>query len=82
MLGMSSSYPHLSLHVAGQWLSAASGGERAVVNPADESVLATLPLVYEPGTVWSPSFACITCRQTTTRNMKWEYRTVMFEASR
>lgn len=42
--GMSSSYPHLSLHVAGHWLSAASGGERPVVNPATEEALAMLPL--------------------------------------
>lgn len=40
-------YPTLELHVAGQWLAKASGGERAVVNPADESVLAMLPLVGE-----------------------------------
>ena len=38
------SYPPLALHVGGQWLSHASGGERAVINPADESVLAMLPL--------------------------------------
>ena len=37
-------YPTLALHVAGQWLSRASGGERLVVNPADGSPLATLPL--------------------------------------
>ena len=41
---MSSSYPTLSLYVAGQWLSAASGGERPVVNPATEEALALLPL--------------------------------------
>ncbi len=38
------SYPELALHVAGEWLTRASGGERAVVNPADESLLAMLPL--------------------------------------
>jgi succinate-semialdehyde dehydrogenase/glutarate-semialdehyde dehydrogenase len=38
------SYPPPALHVGGQWLSHASGGERAVINPADESVLAMLPL--------------------------------------
>jgi succinate-semialdehyde dehydrogenase / glutarate-semialdehyde dehydrogenase len=37
-------YPPLALHIAGRWLASASGGERAVVNPADESTLATLPL--------------------------------------
>lgn len=41
---MSSSYPTLSLHVAGQWLSTASGGERPVINPATEEALAMLPL--------------------------------------
>ncbi|MCO5124104.1 MAG: NAD-dependent succinate-semialdehyde dehydrogenase [Rhizobacter sp.] len=38
------SYPELALHVAGEWLTRASGGERAVVNPADASLLAMLPL--------------------------------------
>ena len=38
------SYPELALHVAGQWLTRASGGERPVLNPADETRLATLPL--------------------------------------
>lgn len=38
------SYPNLALHVSGQWLRSASGGERPVVNPTDESVLAALPL--------------------------------------
>jgi succinate-semialdehyde dehydrogenase / glutarate-semialdehyde dehydrogenase len=38
------SYPELALHVAGQWLTRASGGERPVLNPADETLLATLPL--------------------------------------
>jgi len=37
-------YPPLRLHVAGQWLERASGGEREVINPADETVLAPLPL--------------------------------------
>ena len=37
-------YPTLALHVGGQWLTRASGGERWVVNPADESPLAALPL--------------------------------------
>ena len=35
---------NLALHIGGQWLSQASGGQRAVINPADESVLAMLPL--------------------------------------
>ena len=38
------SFPDLALHVGGEWMSRASGGERAVVNPADESLLAMLPL--------------------------------------
>lgn len=37
-------YPNLALYIAGQWRTKALGGERAVVNPADESVLALLPL--------------------------------------
>ena len=37
-------YPTLALHVAGQWLTQASGGERFVYNPADGSPLAVLPL--------------------------------------
>lgn len=37
-------YPALAMHVAGQWLPRASGGERFVFNPADESPLAALPL--------------------------------------
>ncbi|MFM2058986.1 MAG: Alpha-ketoglutaric semialdehyde dehydrogenase [Pseudomonadota bacterium] len=37
-------YPELALYVAGHWLSRASGGERTVVNPADTTPLATLPL--------------------------------------
>lgn len=38
------SYPELALYVAGHWLTKASGGERAVINPADETPLAMLPL--------------------------------------
>ncbi len=38
-------YPPLALHVAGEWLTTASGGERHVINPADESPLGVLPLV-------------------------------------
>lgn len=41
---MTSFYPSLALHVAGEWLTSASGGERAVINPADESPLGLLPL--------------------------------------
>ena len=41
---MNVSYPQLALHVAGQWLRQASGGERAVLNPATGEVLALLPL--------------------------------------
>lgn len=40
-------YPTLALHIAGHWLTRASGGERTVVNPADASVLGTLPLAGE-----------------------------------
>jgi succinate-semialdehyde dehydrogenase/glutarate-semialdehyde dehydrogenase len=40
-------YPTLALHVAGRWLTQASGGERAVINPADESRLGMLPLAGE-----------------------------------
>lgn len=36
-------YPELALHVAGRWLTKASGGTRPVINPADEAVLAHLP---------------------------------------
>ncbi|WP_341890001.1 NAD-dependent succinate-semialdehyde dehydrogenase [Variovorax sp. YR752] len=42
------SYPALALHVAGQWLPRASGGERFVYNPADASPLAALPLAGAP----------------------------------
>lgn len=37
-------YPSLALHVGGTWLTRASGGERLVCNPADETPLASLPL--------------------------------------
>ena len=40
-------YPTLALHIAGQWLTHASGGERFVINPADESPLGALPLAGE-----------------------------------
>jgi succinate-semialdehyde dehydrogenase/glutarate-semialdehyde dehydrogenase len=36
-----------ALHVGGRWLTEASGGERAVINPADESILGMLPLAGE-----------------------------------
>ena len=39
-----SDYPTLALYIDGNWLASASGGSRAVINPADESVLALLPL--------------------------------------
>lgn len=39
-----STFPTLALHVAGQWIRHASGGERPVVDPCDGSHLATLPL--------------------------------------
>lgn len=41
---MTPTYPALALHLAGRWLTQASGGERAVLNPADATVLAMLPL--------------------------------------
>ena len=41
---MTPSYPQLALHVAGQWLPQASGGERPVLNPATGEVLGLLPL--------------------------------------
>ncbi|MBE7416931.1 MAG: NAD-dependent succinate-semialdehyde dehydrogenase [Ideonella sp.] len=37
-------YPTLELHIAGRWWPKASGGERYVINPADGSPLAALPL--------------------------------------
>ncbi len=40
-------YPNPALHVAGSWLEVASGGQRPVINPADESILGTLPLAGE-----------------------------------
>ncbi|HSV36696.1 MAG TPA: NAD-dependent succinate-semialdehyde dehydrogenase [Ramlibacter sp.] len=41
-------YPILALHIGGQWLTQTSGGERPVLNPADESTLGILPLAGEP----------------------------------
>jgi succinate-semialdehyde dehydrogenase / glutarate-semialdehyde dehydrogenase len=37
-------YTKLALYIDGEWLESASGGTRTVVNPADERVLAELPL--------------------------------------
>lgn len=37
-------YPPLALHIAGRWVDRATGGECPVVNPADESTIASLPL--------------------------------------
>jgi len=37
-------FPALALHIGGQWLHQASGGERAVIDPSDGSVLGRLPL--------------------------------------
>lgn len=37
-------YPQPALHVAGRWLTRASGGSRAVLDPATGQVLAELPL--------------------------------------
>jgi len=39
-----SKFPTLALHVAGRWITRASGGERIVVDPSDESALGVLPL--------------------------------------
>lgn len=41
---MNHPYPTLALHVAGEWLSAASGGSRQVFNPATGAEIAELPL--------------------------------------
>lgn len=41
---MSNMYPALALYIDGRWLATASGGETPVVNPADEKILAVLPL--------------------------------------
>jgi succinate-semialdehyde dehydrogenase/glutarate-semialdehyde dehydrogenase len=41
---MTTAYPALALHVGDRWLAAASGGARAVIDPATESPLGTLPL--------------------------------------
>lgn len=38
-------YTKLALYIDGEWIAAASGGTQPVINPADESVLAELPLV-------------------------------------
>ncbi|KQV90482.1 NAD-dependent succinate-semialdehyde dehydrogenase [Rhizobacter sp. Root1221] len=37
-------FPALALHVGGRWIHHASGGERAVIDPSDESPLGMLPL--------------------------------------
>lgn len=37
-------YPGLALYINGKWLDTASGGVMQVINPADETELATLPL--------------------------------------
>ncbi len=37
-------FPALALHIGGQWIRRASGGERAVIDPSDESPLGMLPL--------------------------------------
>lgn len=37
-------YTQLALYIDGEWLTSASGGTLPVLNPADESVLAALPL--------------------------------------
>src|SRR3990167_6083336 len=41
---MTDSYPQPALHIAGQWLTRASGGERPVFNPATATEIAQLPL--------------------------------------
>ncbi len=37
-------YPAPALHVAGRWITRASGGERPVIDPATGKTLAMLPL--------------------------------------
>jgi len=37
-------YPELALHVAGRWITRASGGERPVIDPGSGRTLALLPL--------------------------------------
>ncbi|WP_395345882.1 NAD-dependent succinate-semialdehyde dehydrogenase [Variovorax sp. UC122_21] len=37
-------YPELALHIAGRWRMRTAGGQRAVVDPATETILAQLPL--------------------------------------
>lgn len=37
-------YPALALHIGGQWIQQASGGERAVIDPSDGAALGMLPL--------------------------------------
>ena len=39
-----SSYTQLALHIDGEWLASASGGQQPVTNPADDSLLGELPL--------------------------------------
>ena len=41
---MSTPYPDLALHIGGQWRREAGGGRRAVLNPADGTLLGELPL--------------------------------------
>lgn len=43
-----SHYTPLALHIDGEWLSSASGGLRAIRNPADASTIGELPLAGEP----------------------------------
>ena len=42
-----SDYPEPALYIDGDWRARGSGGTRKVVNPADESVLGTVPLAGE-----------------------------------
>ncbi|HUG21045.1 NAD-dependent succinate-semialdehyde dehydrogenase [Piscinibacter sp.] len=37
-------FPELALHIGGQWIHRGTGGERAVIDPSDESPLGMLPL--------------------------------------
>jgi len=41
---MHATYPDLQLYIAGEWRKASDGRTRAVVNPADDSVLGQLPM--------------------------------------
>jgi len=43
-----STYTQLALHIDGEWLASASGGQQRVSNPADDTTLGDLPLAGTP----------------------------------